>query len=194
MKIIGISGSPHKTGNNNRLIDRSLAIAKSRGFDVDKITLAGIDIFPCTDCGICRREKSCQIDDNMTEIYDKLESADGILISSPVYFGTLSGQLKCLFDRSVMLRRNGFLLKDKIGAALAVGGSRNGGQEYTIWSIHAWMHIHGMIVVGDNSHFGGIAVKDVDSDEEGLKTVDDTANKLCDTLLRLNQSNAKSIY
>ena len=187
MKIIGISGSPHKTGNNSRLIDRSLATSKKRGFDVEKITLAGTDISPCTDCGECRKEKSCQIEDNMTEIYDKLESADGILISSPVYFGTLSGQLKCLLDRSVMLRRNGFLLKDKVGAAMAVGGSRNGGQEYTIWSIHAWMHIHGMIVVGDNSHFGGIAIKDVDSDEEGLKTVDDTANKLCDTLLRLNQ-------
>ena len=194
MEIIGISGSPHKTGNNSRLIDRSLAIAKDRGFDVDKIALADTEIAPCTDCGICRREKSCKFDDGMTGIYEKLESADGILISSPVYFGTLSGQLKCLLDRSVLLRRNGFLLKDKVGAALAVGGSRNGGQEYTIWSIHAWMHIHGMIVVGDNSHFGGIAVKDVDSDEEGLKTVDDTANKLCDTLLRLNQSNAKSIY
>lgn len=186
MKIIGISGSPHRNGNNSRLVDRSLAIAKDRGFDVEKITLAGIAIFPCTDCGICSREKSCPIDDDMTRIYDQLESADGILISSPVYFGTLSGQLKCLFDRSILLRRNGFLLKDTVGAAMAVGGSRNGGQEYTIWTIHAWMHIHGMIVVGDNSHFGGIALKDVASDREGLKTVDNTAHKLCDTLLRLS--------
>ena len=85
----------------------------------------------------------------MNRIYEILESADGLIVSSPVYFGTLSGQLKMLFDRTLLLRRNGFLLKDKIGAALAVGASRNGGQEYTIWSIHAWMHIHGMIVVGD---------------------------------------------
>jgi len=44
------------------------------------------------------------------------------------------------------------------------------------------MHIHGMIVVGDNSHFGGIAQKDVDSDDVGMKTVENTVNKLCSTL------------
>ncbi|MCK4938608.1 MAG: flavodoxin family protein, partial [Methanosarcinales archaeon] len=67
----------------------------------------------------------------------------------------------------------------------AVGGSRNGGQEYTVWSIHAWMHIHGMIVVGDNSHFGGITQKAANTDEVGIKTVENTVNKLCDTLDRL---------
>lgn len=185
MKIIGISGSPNHNGNNSRMIDRSLSIAKSRGFDVEKISLAKTEISPCTDCGVCKNEKSCPIDDDMTGIYGILESADGIIASSPVYFGSISGQLKCLFDRSIVLRRNGFLLKDKVGAALAVGGARNGGQEYTVWSIHIWMHIHGMIVVGDNAHFGGIAQKDVDSDDVGMKTVDDTANKVCDTLKRI---------
>jgi multimeric flavodoxin WrbA len=185
MKIVGISGSPRNDGNNSRLIDRSLGIAKDRDFTVEKISLAGANITPCIDCGVCRTDKYCPFDDDMNRINDILESADGIIVSSPVYFGTLSGQLKTLFDRTIPLRRHGFLLKDKVGAALAVGGSRNGGQEYTIWSIHTWMHIQGMIVVGDNSHFGGIAQKDVDSDKEGMKTVEDTANKLCDTLVRL---------
>ncbi|MCD4845099.1 MAG: flavodoxin family protein [Methanosarcinales archaeon] len=186
MKIVGISGSPNSGGNNSRLIDRSLDIAEERGFTVEKISLAGTSISPCTDCGACREEKYCPFDDDMNRINDILESADGIIVSSPVFFGTLSGQLKTLFDRTLPLRRHGFLLKDKVGAAAAVGGSRNGGQEYTIWSIHAWMHIQGMIVVGDGNHFGGIAQKDVDSDNEGIKTLEDTANKLCDTLERLS--------
>lgn len=186
MKIVGISGSPNSNGSNNYMIDRSLAIAEQEGFEVESISLAGADISPCTDCHVCRKENTCPIDDDMAAINDALESADGIIVSSPVYFGTLSGQLKMLFDRTLPLRRNGFLLKDKIGAALAVGASRNGGQEYTIWSIHAWMHIHGMVVVGDNNHFGGITRKSADTDEEGMKTVEDTVHKLCDTLRRLN--------
>ena len=188
MKIVGISGSPNSKGNNSRMVDRSLAIAKENGFDIEKISLADVNISPCTDCGVCKNEKSCPIDDDMGKIYEIIESADGLIVSSPVYFGTLSGQLKMLFDRTLLLRRNGFLLKDKIGAALAVGASRNGGQEYTIWSIHAWMHIHGMIVVGDNSHFGGIAQKDVDSDDIGMKTVEDTVNKLCSTLKKFEST------
>lgn len=185
MKIIGISGSPNRDGSNSHMIDRALDIAMQRGFEVENISLADADISPCTDCHVCRTENSCPIEDDMAGINSSLASADGIIVSSPVYFGTLSGQLKMLFDRTLPLRRNGLLLKDKVGAALAVGASRNGGQEYTVWSIHAWMHIHGMIVVGDNSHFGGITQKAANTDEVGMKTVEDTVNKLCDTLDRL---------
>ncbi|MDF1557965.1 MAG: flavodoxin family protein [ANME-2 cluster archaeon] len=185
MKIVGISGSPNREGSNNHMIERSLDIAKQRGFDREKITLANANISPCTDCHVCRTQNSCPIEDDMAGINSSLESADGIIVSSPVYFGSPPGQLKMLFDRTLPLRRNGFLLKDKVGGALAVGASRNGGQEYTLLAIHAWMHIHGMIVVGDNSHFGGITQKAADTDEEGMKTVEDTVNKLCDTLDRL---------
>ena len=93
----------------------------------------------------------------MEEIYEKMRVADGIIVAAPVYMGNYPAQLKALFDRSVLLRRKDFALKNKVGAALSVGGSRNGGQEKTIQSIHDWMHIHGMIVVGDNAHFGGVA-------------------------------------
>jgi multimeric flavodoxin WrbA len=66
-----------------------------------------------------------------------------------------------------------------------VGGSRNGGQEKTIQTIHDWMHIHGMIVVGDGGHFGGILQKPALDDVEGMQTVVDTINKVCDVLERM---------
>jgi multimeric flavodoxin WrbA len=74
------------------------------------------------------------------------------------------------------------MLKNKVGGAVAIGGSRNGGQELTIQNIHAWMHIHGIIVVGDNNHFGGIVKAPFDKDEEGVKTVKATAEKLCQVI------------
>jgi multimeric flavodoxin WrbA len=184
MKITGISGSPNIAGNNEKIIEMALDIANEQGYKTDKIFLSKLKISPCDDCGACRKGKICPIDDDMAQIYEKLEASDAIIVSSPVYFGSVTAQIKALFDRSILLRRNGFLLKGKVGGAIAVGGSRNGGQEFTINAIHSWMHIHGMIVVGDMSHFGGIALKPVESDEVGLKTVKDTVNMMCETLSR----------
>ncbi len=184
MKITGISGSPNAGGNNEKLIELALSIAKEKGFNTEKIFLSKLKVLPCDDCGTCRKGKVCPIDDDMAGINKILEASDAIIVSSPVYFGSVTAQIKGLFDRSILLRRNGFLLKGKVGGAISVGGSRNGGQEFTIQAIHSWMHIHGMIVVGDMSHFGGIAFKPVDSDEVGIKTVKDTITLMCETLAR----------
>jgi multimeric flavodoxin WrbA len=183
MRILGISGSPKAGGNNDKLIEKVLDIALKRGFDTETVFISSSLIAPCTACGACAKEGGkCPIDDSMQIVYDKLVSADGIIVSSPVYFGTMTAQLKALCDRSVLLRRQGFQLSNKVGAAMAVGGSRNGGQEKTIQSVHEWMHIHGMIVIGDGGHFGGILQKPAQDDEEGMKTAVDTVNKLCDVL------------
>ncbi len=72
----------------------------------------------------------------------------------------MSAQAKAFLDRSVALRRNGFLWADKPAGALAVGNSRHGGQELTVKGILAAFLIHGMVVVGDapeSCHFGGMA-------------------------------------
>jgi len=172
-------------GNNEKIIDLALSIVRQKGYEADKILLSGLSVSPCNDCGTCRGKKECPIEDDMQEIYEKLEASDALIAASPVFFGSLSAQLKALFDRTILLRRNGFLLKGKVGGAIAVGGSRNGGQEFAIQAIHAWMHIHGMLVVGDSSHFGGILVKPIEKDEAGLKTVSDTVNMVCETLERL---------
>lgn len=182
MKIVGVSGSPKKGGNTEQMLAAALQIAKDRGFDTEAVHLSGIDISACISCGICRTEKKCSINDDMTDIYPILEDADAIIVASPVYFGGMSGQLKCFLDRTLVLRRNGFLLKDVVGGAMAVGGSRNGGQEKTVQAIHDWMHIHGMIVVGDGAHFGGIVHQPVMEDTIGLETVVATASKICDVL------------
>jgi multimeric flavodoxin WrbA len=182
MRILGISGSPAAGGNNEKMIDAALNVASKRGFETERILLSSTGVAPCNACGACGRVEKCSIRDNMDDVYQKLTGANAIIVSSPVYFGSVTAQLKALFDRSVLLRRQGFAMKNKVGAAMAIGGSRNGGQEKTIQTIHDWMHIHGMIVVGDGSHFGGIVRKPMDTDDEGMQTVRDTIGNLCDVL------------
>ncbi len=182
MKILGISGSPRKGQNCEKMIGAVLEVAKERGFETESVFISNLEVGPCKACGACREKEFCILEDDMEEICEKMRSSDGIIVASPVYMGNYPAQLKTLFDRSVLLRRKDFALKNKVGAALSVGGSRNGGQEKTIQSIHDWMHIHGMIVIGDNAHFGGIAWNPVEEDSTGMQTVLETAKNLCDVL------------
>lgn len=182
MKIVGISGSPRKGGNCEKMIKTVLKAAENRGFETEEVLVSALKIAPCKACGACRERGSCIIEDDMETVNEKLAQADGIIVASPVYMGNYPAQLKALFDRSVILRRQDFALKNKVGAALTVGGSRNGGQEKTIQSIQDWMHIHSMIIVGDGAHFGGITWNPAEEDEVGMKTVRDTVEKVCDVL------------
>lgn len=81
--------------------------------------------------------------------------ADGIIAGSPVYFGSMAGELKSVFDKFVGVRQR---MGDKIGAAFATSGDASGGKETTIISIIEAMLIYGMIIVGDpleaTGHYG----------------------------------------
>jgi multimeric flavodoxin WrbA len=187
MLILGVSGSPKKEGNTEYILDEALKVASERGFKTQQLLCSSLEVRYCDDCGDCARGKPCPIKDDMDKFYELMVVADGMIISSPVYFGTVTAQVKAVFDRTILLRRQGFKLKDKVGCALTVGGSRNGGQEKAIEAIHAWMHIQGMIVVGDDKHFGGIAVRPAAEDRIGRTTVIASANKLCDLLDRIKK-------
>ncbi len=188
MNIIGISGSSVKGGNNEKAIEHALDRAKEKGFETEKIKLSEKDIKGCIACDQCKGMKgSCSIKDDMEEIRPKLAQADGIIASSPVYFASMSSQLKAMFDRTLPLRREDFKLKDKVGAAIGIGRSRNGGQELAIQAIQNCMHLHGMIVIGDNNHFGGTIVTPFEEDELGKNTVDDTVDKVCDLLEKIHK-------
>jgi multimeric flavodoxin WrbA len=184
LKILGICGSPKRGGNSEYLLEEALLVASERGFQTQRLLCSTAKIGYCNDCGECSSFRPCPIDDDMRGFYQAFEEADGIIVSSPVYFGVVTAQLKAVLDRTLPLRRQGFKLKDKAGCAIAVGRSRNGGQEKTIESIHSWMHIQGMIIVGDSSHFGGIAVEPAFEDKMGRESAIACANKLCDLLER----------
>lgn len=182
MLILGISGSPRKGGNTEYILDEALKVASERGFTTERLLCSALMVEYCSDCGECAKGKPCPKDDDMVKFNNLLEKADGIIAASPVYFGSITAQLKAVFDRTIPFRRQGFKLKNKAGCALTVGGSRNGGQEKAIEAIHAWMHIHGMIVVGDDSHFGGISTRPAAEDRIGRKTVLASAAKVCHLL------------
>lgn len=165
MKIIGISASARKKQSTYFLLDQCLQEVSStaahlgKNIDVELIDLAPLKMNGCIACGKCKKAVLCSQEDDFQPLIAKLADPEvvGIIVATPVYMGCMSAQAKAFMDRTVLFRRNGFMFKNKLGGAIAVGGSRNGGQELSIQAIHAGMMIHDMIIVGDGDHFGGAA-------------------------------------
>jgi multimeric flavodoxin WrbA len=134
MKVCGIIGSPRKGGNVDLLVSQVLKGASSRGAETHKIYLDDLNIKPCRSCGVDPNPKYCLFEDDMKMIYDALQRCDAIVLGSPVYFDTVSAQVKLMIDRSNCLMpyvkrsdgTSGFerrVKKHKKGVFIAVAGS-----------------------------------------------------------------------
>ena len=100
-KVLILSGSPRKGGNSDTLCDEFMKGAIEAGNEVEKIFVAGKNIGYCNACYACKDTGVCVIKDNMTEVLQKMLDADVIVLSSPVYFYSISAQLKAVIDRTV---------------------------------------------------------------------------------------------
>ncbi|HMB00918.1 MAG TPA: flavodoxin family protein [Spirochaetota bacterium] len=196
-KILGFNCSPRKGKTTCFALDTCLNAARTYDpqLETELIELGPLEIKDCRDCGTCRDKLTCSIEDDFIPLIEKLRDPDlkAIVIASPVYMGSVTGRGKALLDRTVMFRRNNFLLKNKVGGVIAVGGSRNGGQELTIQGIQAAMLIHNMIVVSDapaSAHFGAALWArhpgGIEEDKEGIQTARNLGRKIAEIINRMN--------
>lgn len=101
MKILGLVSSPHKEwGSTGKLVSAMLNQAKELGARTELVCLADLDIKYCQAKRQCHVKGRCIIEDDAWPVVEKMKEADGIILSSPVYCGQLTGQLKTLMDRS----------------------------------------------------------------------------------------------
>ncbi len=185
MKILGINGSPDAQGSTAFALRQALEVCEALGAQTQSISLAGKQLHFCDGCFSCR-SGSCIHDDDMTAIYEAMRWCDGLLLASPVYMGLVTGQMKVMMDRSVALRVHGpFQLSGKVGAGIACGGFRNGGQELTLQCMHTFFLQQDMLVVADGprfSHSGAAVLGYAAEDELGLQTVKGVAARVVKAL------------
>ena len=105
-KVLIISSTPRKGGNSDILCDEFAAGAKAAGNKVEKVRIADKKIGYCTGCYACQKTGTCAIKDDAKKVIDKMMAADVIVLASPVYFYSISAQLKALFDRTVVVYPN----------------------------------------------------------------------------------------
>lgn len=100
-KIVILNGSPRKGGNTSALIKAFTEGAESAGNTVTEFVLDGMNIHGCKGCfgGGKNPASPCVQKDDMDKIYPVYKEADVVVLASPLYYWTISGQLKCAFDR-----------------------------------------------------------------------------------------------
>lgn len=102
MEVLILNSSPRKNGNSDVLCEQFAKGAKESGHSVEKLDLREMNLSPCRACYACMKEHICAIRDDMAGIFAKMQAADVIVLSSPVYFYSVSAQMKTLIDRCLV--------------------------------------------------------------------------------------------
>lgn len=100
-KILIVLGSPRKKGNSATLAAKVAEGAIADGAKVESVYLNGLNIKPCQGCEKCQQESfvGCAIQDEMNQLYSKLQEADSVVVASPIYWFNVSAQTKIFIDR-----------------------------------------------------------------------------------------------
>jgi len=104
MKIMAFNGSPRKRWNTATLLQKALDGAASQGAETELIHLYDLNYKGCISCFACKTigGKSygrCAVQDDLTDVFSRVEQADAIILGSPIYWGTVSGEMKSFMDR-----------------------------------------------------------------------------------------------
>ncbi|AKL96957.1 multimeric flavodoxin WrbA [Clostridium aceticum] len=117
LKVLAIVGSPRKGKNNDTLVEhmlKGIADYKEVSASIEKLYANKMQIASCTACEGCGRKKGCVIKDDMNSLYTKFDEADIVIISSPLYFCSVSSQLKAIIDRNQAIWSSKYILNDSL--------------------------------------------------------------------------------
>ena len=138
MKLVAISSSPVKKGNNDYLTSHMLETASENGCEVERFDLSRMTVKPCTHCNACiskqEENKYCALNDDVQPVFNAAESCDILLLASPVYHMRMNAQMAALADRMrvfIFGNISGGKMKNKVGISAAVAWKRHGGFETT---------------------------------------------------------------
>lgn len=167
-KIIVLNGSPRKNGNTSALVKAFRDGAESAGHTVTEFWLGGMKINGCRGCcaGGKNPESPCVQKDDMEQIYPAYKEADVVVLASPLYYWTISGQLKCAFDRLFAVAEcDPNYTNPRKESALLMAAEGNGFEETVYWYDRLMGHIGwkdcGKVLCG-----GVMAVGDIEGKPE----------------------------
>ncbi len=120
LKIAAIAGSPRLRGNSTGLLAAALEGAQERGHDAKVLTARTLSVQPCISCGGCKRGPNCILDDEMHRVYAAIANCDALVVSTPVYYYSVSGWLKAIIDRTYALLDKDLLPRVRAGKRLYV--------------------------------------------------------------------------
>jgi len=104
MKVIVINGSPRKKWNTAILLNKALEGAASKGAETELIHLYDLNYKGCISCFACKLKDGksygkCAVNDDLSPIFKRIEDADALILSSPIYLGAATGEMRSFMER-----------------------------------------------------------------------------------------------
>ena len=168
-KVLLLNGSPNAAGCTARALREVEEVLKAEGMETELIQLGKENISGCVSCGYCMRNGKCVFNDKVNEVARKFEEADGLIIGSPVYYGSPNGTALSFMDR--LFYSTPFSKQMKVGAAVV--SCRRGGNTASFDVLNKYFTISGMPVAASTywNQVHGFSAEDVEKDLEGLQTM-----------------------
>jgi len=104
MNVLAINGSPRKKWNAATLLRNALDGATSKGAETELVHLYDLNFKGCTSCFACKLKNGksygkCAVQDDLTPVLEKIKEVDALILGSPIYFGTVTGEMRCFMER-----------------------------------------------------------------------------------------------
>ena len=175
-KVLLLNGSPHGKGCTATALQEMISVFEAEGIETELIQIGNREIRGCISCGSCGKTGKCVFDDLVNEVAPKFEAADGLVVGSPVYYGSPNGTILSFMDR--LFYSTGFSKHMKVGAAVV--SARRGGNTASFDVLNKYFTISGMPVASSNywNQVHGFTAEDVRKDLEGLQTMRNLARNM----------------
>lgn len=175
-KVLLINGSPKPQGCVYTALNEMVNVFKSEGIEAEIVHIGNKDIRGCVGCGRCRQDGKCVFDDIVNEVAPKFESADGLVVGSPVYYASPNGTLISFLDR--LFYSTPFSKHMKVGASVV--NCRRGGNTASFDVLNKYFTISGMPLASSTywNMTHGFTPDDVQKDKEGLQTMRNLARDM----------------
>jgi len=175
-RVLLLNGSPHIHGCTVTALEEMMKTFESEGLETELVHVGNKEVRGCIACGRCEKLGKCVFDDIVGEIAPKFEEADGLVIGSPVYYGSPNATLIACLDR--LFYSTGFSKHMKVGASVV--SCRRGGNSASFDVLNKYFTISGMPVASSTywNQVHGFAAEDVKKDLEGLQTMRNLARNM----------------
>lgn len=176
-KVILLNGSPHEKGCTWTALDEMIRIFEIEGLETELIHVGNKAVRGCISCGYCKQNGKCVFNDDLVnETAPKFEVAEGLVVGSPVYYGSPNGTILSFMDR--LFYSSHFSKHMKVGAAVV--SCRRGGNTASFDVLNKYFTISGMPVASSTywNQVHGFTAEDVRKDREGLQTMRNLARNM----------------
>ena len=189
-KVLVLNGSPKANGCTATALDEVIRTLQAEDIETELIHVGKQDIHGCIGCNTCSRTGKCVFDDLVNEVSPKFEQADGLVVGSPVYYGSPNGTLIAFLDRLFYSAQ--FSAHMKVGAAVV--SCRRGGNTASFDVLNKYFTISGMPVVSSTywNQVHGFSAADVKKDLEGLQTMRNLARNMAFLIRAIQAEKEKS--